>query len=152
MSSLLVLSNPHYPSSAEDASPSSSPVPSSAKATPQSSSAPTRGTQKSRGPASRGGKYYQRGAAARSAPRDPNQPQAEDPVTENQRKCEHPLVLPRNPHPLSFYSSISTSPCSLIFPFHLQPREVVAGVEVAAVLDVAVVAPLTGIARLARRA
>jgi len=78
--------NPFALLDAEDASRPSTP-PTSAKTATQSSSAPTRGTQKTRGgPASRGGKYYPRGGARSSG--NPNQPLAEEPVTENQRKTE----------------------------------------------------------------
>jgi len=78
--------NPFALLDSEDASrPSTPPV--ANKTAPQSSSATTRGTQKSTrgGPASRGGKYYARGAKSTS---NPNQPTAEEPVTENQRKTE----------------------------------------------------------------
>ncbi|KAF5356212.1 hypothetical protein D9756_003797 [Leucocoprinus leucothites] len=78
--------NPFAILDAEDSSRPSTPAAPSSKAAPQAPVASTRGTQKTRGPASRGGKYYPRGG--RSGPRDSNQPPAEEPVTENQRKSE----------------------------------------------------------------
>ncbi|KXN89984.1 Transcription factor tau 55 kDa subunit [Leucoagaricus sp. SymC.cos] len=78
--------NPFAILDADDASrPSTPAAPAPSNAAPQPPAA-TRGTQKSRGPASRGGKYYARGG--RPGPRDSNQPQAEEPVTENERKSE----------------------------------------------------------------
>jgi len=53
---------------------------------------PPRNTQKQRGggPAARGGKYYARGGKTQ-APKEPTT--AEDPVTENQRKCSRISIL-----------------------------------------------------------
>jgi len=79
--------NPFAILDAEDASRPSTP-PAAAKASPQAPPVPTRGTAKSRGPASRGGKYYARGGAARGGARDSAQPQEDEPSTENQRKSE----------------------------------------------------------------
>lgn len=76
--------NPFALLSDEDSSPA--PAPATKAAAPASSpaaGAATRGSQKTKGPASRGGKYYSRGGRP-----GPNQPQAEEPVTENQRKTE----------------------------------------------------------------
>ncbi|KAG6813257.1 hypothetical protein H0H92_012671 [Tricholoma furcatifolium] len=76
----------------EDASRPSSPAPAAKAAAPAASttSAPTRGTQKPRGgPAARGGKYYPRGGANKSAPKDANPNQNGVEETEGQRKPDN---------------------------------------------------------------
>ena len=52
--------------------------------TPEPAPAPSRGNpKKGGGPASRAGKYYSRGGK----PQTPESPAAEDPASDNQRKC-----------------------------------------------------------------
>jgi hypothetical protein len=81
----------------EDSSrPSTPPKPVAPEPSTQTQPA-TRGNQRGRGrggPASRGGKYYQRGGTRGSGPRDA-QPADEEPTEGLEKKCKMLLVSPR---------------------------------------------------------
>jgi len=88
-SSISILTSFHL--SAQDASRPSTPAQPPAAEAPPAPPANPRGNQKQRGgPAARGGKYYPRGGANKSAPKDANLNQngVEEPAApEGQRRC-----------------------------------------------------------------
>lgn len=99
----------------EDASRPASPTPTAPAKQAAPTPAPTRGTQKPRGgPASRGGRYYQRGG--KSAPRDKENADVEDPSAEPKKRgmfpphpplalgSDHPIFIRPIPYPLIGYA------------------------------------------------